>query len=122
MEKFQNRTYGMKIAQSFFRKRKWSRKKMTACYVVGNRMSVAFNIQRTHPKAKRYGARFSHIHAEQQAMLNMPYGGNIYVYRETAHGHIAMARPCDGCIEMLKAQHVKFAYYTTSNGIVKERI
>jgi hypothetical protein len=112
----------MRVAQSYFRKRKWTRKKMVAVYIIGNRMSAAFNIQRTHPKAKRYGARFAHIHAEQQATLNMPPGGNVYIYRETAHGHIAMARPCISCTKMLKAQNVKFAYYTTANGFVKERL
>ena len=114
--------YGLKVAKSFFHKRKWSRKKMVAVYIVGNRLTAAFNIQRTHPKAKKYGARFSHIHAEQQAILNTPFYGNVYVYRETAHGHIAMARPCKSCLEMLKDHGVKFAYYTTANGYVKERL
>ena len=68
------------------------------------------------------------IHAESACLI--PYikrninlsGGTIYVYREHKNGSIAMARPCERCMSLIKKAGIKKVYYSTESGFAKEYI
>lgn len=58
------------------------------------------------------------IHAEARALNNCRtddlVGGIAYVYRETADGQPAMARPCNWCMMKLKERGIKKVFYSIS--------
>ena len=46
----------------------------------------------------------------------------LYVYRELANGHKAMARPCPACMRYIREMGIKHIVYTTNDGVAEERI
>ncbi len=115
-----NFPYGLKVAQEFFRQGGWERKKMVACYLSGNIMKVCTNSFKTSAKSTALANR---MHAEHNCLRNnQTKGGKIYVYRETYHGVLGMARPCDSCINIILKNDINIIYYTTPSGFAKEFI
>lgn len=67
-------------------------------------------------------------HAESDALLPF-YKRHIdlsdctlYVYRACRSGGIGMARPCDRCMQLIKACGIKRIKYTTDDGFADEHI
>lgn len=89
------------------------------------------NFYKSHPKQvelnkKRFDAECKgSIHAEVAALLPLINRvdlsrATIYVYREHVDGTLAMARPCKGCMSILRECGIKKIYYTTDKGFAKE--
>jgi len=92
--------------------------------VISNKhpISHGHNIVRTHPIFAD-GKRWYTIHAEMHAILcaetiEIP-GCSVYVYRETANGDLALAKPCDECLAVLIEVGIKNIFYTTPDGYVR---
>lgn len=89
----------------------------------GDIIGVGFNKRKTHPMSK---TRFNNIHAELSAVLNSGletlHGCDIYIYRETKLGQVALARPCAHCAEMLRQLSISNVYYTTDTGYAQEEL
>jgi len=49
-------------------------------------------------------------------------GATIYVVRINKKGGLALARPCDNCMEELSRQQVKRVIYSVPKGYVMEKI
>ena len=49
-------------------------------------------------------------------------GSSIFVHREHKNGSVAMSRPCNRCMSLIKQCRIKTIYYTTENGYAKESI
>lgn len=68
------------------------------------------------------------IHAEIDALskiryLDIDYSKvTLYIYRETADGKTAMARPCKACMGLIKNIGIKNIWYTTEFGYGHEKI
>ena len=100
------------------------RLKVGAVIVDKRPISVGCNKLKTHPIYAN-GDDWYSIHAEMSALMNAGQdvtGCSIYVYRETAQGHLAMARPCDACLNALIDAGIKTIHYTTPTGYAKEII
>lgn len=84
-------------------------------------VGIGFNKKKTHPLST---TRFNNIHAELSAIINSGIedlsGCSIYVYRETKQKQIALARPCEHCVKMLKQVGISKVFYTTDNGYQQE--
>lgn len=91
------------------------------------------NFHKSHPKQVELNKlRFdadckNSIHAELAALLPVinKYDlstATIYVYREHANGTLAMARPCKGCMSLIRGCGIKKVYYTTCDGYAEETI
>lgn len=99
-------------------------------------INTAFNTCKTHPLQKLYNKeRFpddntSHyLHAEIHALaplLNEDIDwSKITVYigrRRKCDGQFGIARPCAGCMKMIKKLGIKKVVYTTDFGMAEERI
>lgn len=68
------------------------------------------------------------IHSETTALLPLIKSkvdlsrASIYVFRAHKDGTIAMARPCSGCMKLIKMYGIKNIYYTSPDGYCKERL
>jgi len=86
-------------------------------------LSIGFNRNRTHPKSPH---KFKYLHAEIDAIIGLDfkdlYGSVIYVYREDKLGRLALSKPCESCMEAIKASGIKYLCYTIDNGYKKELI
>ena len=78
---------------------------------------------------KRYGCECRGcLHAEIMALLPLIKsnadlsGAKVYVYREQKNSTPAMARPCAGCMSLIRAVGIKEVAYTTNDGFAKEDI
>lgn len=94
---------------------------MGAVIARGNKLiSVGCNKKRTHPLSQ---SRFQNTHAELSAIINArgdTRGAEIYIYRETKQGQMAMARPCPHCQTLIREFGLKVSYYSSEGGFVKE--
>lgn len=114
--------WGLKLCRKAFCKDR-HRKKVVAAYIEGNSIVIESNINKTHPEANRLGHRMDHIHAELNVLKNIEDAsrGVLYVYRETADGNLALSRPCEFCLKLLKEKNVRKVVYTTALGFAKEK-
>lgn len=93
----------------------------------GRVLSVGCNkLTRTHPLIKRFHAHRT-IHAEMDAILSVRHkhdlnGTYLLVYRENKSGMLAMARPCDTCIAIIKLFGISRIFYTTEQGLKQEKL
>jgi deoxycytidylate deaminase len=90
------------------------------CVVVsGNRlMSKGHNKIRHKSKGVfSYSKWEESLHAERDALTKMKKekikGCDVFVYREYANGHTALAKPCKDCMNMLIEMEVRKIFYTT---------
>lgn len=59
-------------------------------------------------------------HAEYRLAKKLDYGSIVYVARVTEKGNsIAIAKPCQSCMNMLKSKKVKRVYWTTNDGSIE---
>ena len=86
-------------------------------------LSVGYNLGfKTHPLAKKYGHRFSSIHAELKAFQNFPYSPSLLSkckmvnIRIMANKTLGMARPCQYCSNLLKDFNLTEIWYTNRQG------
>lgn len=92
------------------------------------------NMIKSHPLQAKYNRlnpnmeeNHTHsIHAEVSAIVHTGttdlYGCTMYIYRDDRNGHIAMCRPCIGCMKLIKAVGIKAIYYTTNEGFCEEHL
>jgi deoxycytidylate deaminase len=108
-------------------------------HVIGS----GFNSDKTAPVQKKYNKfRTFHygpqlvqhkIHAETSAFKSIPYSVDkntdwskvkVYIYR-VSPGHennFGLARPCEGCLRMLRDKGVRHVYYTGNSSFIYEEL
>jgi tRNA(Arg) A34 adenosine deaminase TadA len=95
------------------------------CVIVSARVisTGVNNMEKTDPKHKTFG---NFKHAELDALVGLSYeetkGGAAYIYRETANGELANARPCPICYGALRLAGIRYLCYSNQNGFQKESI
>lgn len=87
-------------------------------------ITVGFNdMTKTHPKSNH---PFKTLHAEIRALIGVSEeetrGCDAYVYREIKSGRVAMAKPCDACMQALRLAKIKRVFFTTDSGWDMEEI
>lgn len=97
-------------------------------------ISSGFNSTKTHPLQKKCNReRFSEdtmhtLHAEISALLPLIKEDvdfskvKLYVYRTRKDGSLGLARPCDGCMHLIRTLGIKDIFYTTYDGYTHEEI
>lgn len=104
----------------------------------GKVMSVGWNSTKTNPLQRELNRLRNFrdnveevkntIHAEVACLikardLNIDWGrASIFVYRIKKDGSAGLARPCKGCMALIKSMGIKNVYYSTENGWAYERI
>lgn len=103
---------------------KFERARMGAVIVKGgNILSTGTNEIRGYSGFKHKHPRS--LHAEASAIkylldrkrLHSLAGSVLYVTRVTTKGRSALAKPCEHCMELIKAVGIKKVIYTTNSGI-----
>ncbi len=95
------------------------KEKVGAVIVVGKSILSGYNQPKTHPEFANPNIHLrSSLHAELACLVGSKRGfafdkARIFVYRETADGNPAMARPCEQCMKVLKELKIGEIYYTT---------
>lgn len=90
-------------------------------------ISSGFNNQtKTHPAIKKYNEHQT-IHAEFSACMKVKNkkllnGATMIIYRESADGEPALARPCSSCYSFLKNMGIKNITYSTPLGFTTEKL
>lgn len=102
-------------------------------------LSVGHNENRSHTVQAKYNiyryddSKLSHyfnasIHAEIQALNKIKYLDidfskiELYVYRETADGEVALARPCESCMALIREMGIKTIHYTGNKSFITEKL
>ena len=99
-------------------------------------VSMACNLQKTHPIQKYYNKKYREdsdsmmpkLHAEinclnQLKHLNLNYSKvKLYIYRLRKDRPHGMARPCSACLAAIKDLGIRNIYYTTDDGFVHEKL
>lgn len=98
-----------------------------AVYYKGKFLGSGFNSLKTDPITHWYDAAFTRhaeIHALKKAKVRKfdLTNASVFVYRMTKSGVLAMAKPCDMCMDALREQQIKEVFYTCENGWEKMRI
>lgn len=77
------------------------------------------NMTKTSPLARRYTTRPIGLHAEVSACTRVSpediIGGTIYICRVLKNNKIAMAKPCECCMHLLKLFGIRGIYYSTNS-------
>lgn len=126
------------LARSLAEESSFKRFRLGACIAKkGKIISIGFNLHKTHPLQRHYNTLLRsdieadaphYIHAEMAALIKAKSmgidlkGSEIYVYRIAADGTPGMSRPCAACMKAIKVHGIKKIHYTTSDGIVEEKI
>lgn len=114
----------------------FKRVKIGAVAVYGHRIiSTGYNTSRTCPLQKKYNRyRFTEDtnhsgHAELQCLKPLVGRKDIdfskvqlYIWRNLSDGSLALARPCQSCMALIKDLGIKQIYYTTYDGYSCEEI
>jgi cytidine deaminase len=84
--------------------------------IFNKRKIISFGINKikTSPELKKY-FKYGTCHAEIDAVMHSMTdvkGYSIFVYRETRDGKLANAKPCPQCVQFLKENGIKYAYWT----------
>ena len=101
-------------------------------------IGVGYNTNKTHPIQMKYNKYRNlywngiqpqaKLHAEMMCLLsikdlNIDFSKvKLYIYREDKNCHLALSKPCDGCMRAIKDLGIKEINYTVYNGYVKEKI
>lgn len=92
------------------------------------------SITKVHPiqariDTERYGCECRGcLHAETMALLPLIKsntdlrGARVYVYRELKDGSPAMARPCAGCMSVIRACGIRTIFYSINGGFTREHL
>jgi pyrimidine deaminase RibD-like protein len=82
--------------------------------ISGHPVSVGYNQTKGHPQTKGWQKGLhAEIHAIKCSDVKDFRGAKIFVYREDRNGNLAMARPCENCLNELKRLGFKWMYYST---------
>lgn len=103
----------------------------------GSIIATAWNTNKTSPLQAKYNVYRYHnpfvpakCHAETQILQKIRWKCgdsiqwdrvDIYLYRELKNGKLAMSRPCESCIRLLRDTGFKRVFYTTQDGFVEEK-
>ena len=83
-------------------------------------MRIGINSSKTHPRFKRQykdGTWAAHMHAEMDVLRFAEPGDELEVMRFRKCQHtLAMARPCDLCMEHIRSAGIKTVRYTNEKG------
>lgn len=116
---------GLRLARMGFDRSKQPIK-VGAALVAGGIMIIAHNQRKSAPILVKYKYQFiDSMHAETSLFAHLdkpPKNMVVYTFRATKAGRLAIARPCDSCMQLLKDQHVKKIVYTIDNGWATEKI
>lgn len=99
-------------------------------------ISSGCNKHKTNPLQKKYNRyRFGEdegihsVHAEVDALSPLIDRDDIdlshvslYIYRQHKNGDLALARPCNSCMALIKKLGIRNIYYTTYGGYSHEEI
>lgn len=92
-------------------------------------LGAGFNAVRSFSKINdKYKAFRESLHAEQHAMMNVKNwssmkGASIIVVRINMSGTISLAKPCENCMQSIRAVKIKEIYYSDRNGqIILEKV
>lgn len=80
----------------------------------GRPISIGFNSLKTHPRYANGRNSYS-VHAEVSAIIRAGCnvrGLDMYVYRESADGKPALAKPCNNCLKIIIESGIKRVYYS----------
>ena len=105
----------------------------------GRIISIGYNSNQTHPIQKKYnnfrdlsnpvtGYIAHKIHAETMCLINIKNNNikmkkvKLYICRYKFDNNYGMARPCVGCMNLIKKLNIRNIYYTIDNGYVYEYI
>lgn len=85
----------------------------------GRPVGIGWNTKKTHPYCGQYTT-----HAEIKALVSCASGriDEAYLYRETADGRMANAKPCISCAEALLSAGVRRIHFTSGNGFESLRV
>jgi deoxycytidylate deaminase len=99
------------------------RVRMAAAVVHKKRIvSTGVNRMKTHPIMLNSGYRNGQyfVHAEADAIVRAGLKDfseyDLYVVRILKNEEFALAKPCDGCNELVGTYNFRNVYYTTDNG------
>ena len=104
------------------------RKPVGAALLHKQRTVLGWNAQKSSPYvSKFYKERSRGRHAEAALFRNIIpgtfRGAKVFVYRERKDGSLALSRPCEGCMNILRLHDVKQVTYSTNEGgYVTERL
>lgn len=112
------------------------RVKIGCVLVYKNRIiSSAYNTNKTSPKMKELNRyrnfdvedMMPSLHAEASAILkvreNVDWSKvHVFVYREYKNGRLAIAHPCDGCMNLIRSKGIKHIHYTGDNSYCHEEL
>lgn len=86
-------------------------------------IAVGFNERRTHPLAKKYGYRDDFVHAELDAILQVPknklHNLDLVNFRFSPSGDLRMAKPCEKCFPWVSAVFRNVFYSDPGGNIVR---
>lgn len=92
-------------------------------------VSIGFNSYKTHSRYNKIHSYENNqtfvLHAEMSAILKARRdlrGCDIFVYREYKNGSLAMAKPCIACHAALLEVGIRYIYYTSPEGFIREKI
>ena len=95
-------------------------------------ISAGCNKTKTHPlqyklnQNRAQGKRDrSYIHSEVDALMSVdqvPKNATLYIARQGLTGKLLLARPCEGCMSLIRALKIKTIVYTTPDGFAVEHI
>lgn len=106
-------------------------------YYKGTILSKGFNSNKTHTIQKKYNLyRYDdrksnhyyreYVHAEIMALSKIKFLDidfskiELYLYRQTKDGKLAMSRPCNSCMAYIKKMGIRKIHYTTYDGYATE--
>jgi deoxycytidylate deaminase len=80
------------------------------------------NMEKTHPKCRKYHYQFDFIHSELSAIINF-VKPNYYLRRCTLvnlrfwkSGRLVLAKPCSCCQNLLRQFGIQEVWYSTNEG------
>ena len=118
---------GLRLARMGMRKSPY-KIKVGASLVDKTKYIISWNQKRTCPSVKRiHGYKYDNMsHAEFNLFSHShelsKVKGTVFVYRELADGSLAMARPCQYCLNFLKSLGITKICYTVYGDFKEERI
>ena len=106
----------------------------SAVFYKGELLSVGYNSEKTHPIQHKFNyirykddSCLPKIHAEVMALskirnLDIDFSKvDVFVYRESADGDPALARPCKSCEALIREMGIKKVHYTGTKKYTSER-
>lgn len=104
----------------------------TVITIQGKVVARGFNSSKTHPIQKKQNTNRTNFHdddrhnthSEIAAMNNAKdidlSKAEMHIYHIGRNGKQKMARPCAGCMEMIKSKGIKTIHYSTPDGFATE--